>query len=67
MTVKELKQALEGVDENIEVGGAGWFGEFLECDFAEVTEEYIYPLDLKCKEKKTWFCLTIEPAGDEPD
>lgn len=67
MTVKELKQALEGVPDDMNVGGSGWFGEYLRCDFAAIKEDYVYPLDPKCSEKGTWFNITIEPIGDEPD
>jgi hypothetical protein len=38
MTVKELKEKLEGLDPDMKVGGRGHFGEFLQTWDARVTE-----------------------------
>ena len=64
MTVKELKEKIMFLDDNMKVGGSGHFGEFLDCWHARVTTVS------KCRfsdEKETIFAISIEDAGDEPD
>jgi hypothetical protein len=67
MTVGELKKIIQDLDDNMKIGGAGHFGEYLEC------------LDVKVREvsaKKGWkitdervkiLSFTIEDPGEEPD
>lgn len=64
MTIKELKEKIALLDDDMKVGGSGHFGEYLECwdittttvtkgRFGNVKEEIL--------------CVSIEDAGDEPD
>ena len=64
MTIKELKEKIIFLDENMEVGSAGHFGEFLECLGAEVRT---VDTSLMSNKNKVVFCILIEYAGDEPD
>lgn len=55
MKVKELIEKLKGLDEEMEVGGSGHFGELLE----------IYGV---CKyDVYDYVTLDMESAGDDPD
>ena len=54
MTVAELKQKLNEFDEDLEIGGWGHFGEYLE----------IYSVH---KADEGFVVLSIESAGEEPD
>jgi len=71
VTIKELKNKIKHLDENMLVGGAGWFGEFLECEFAEVKtlskKEFALSPKEKDEDKITIFCIDLEYAGEEPD
>jgi hypothetical protein len=64
MTIKELKEKIIFLDDNMEVGSSGHFGEFLECWDAEVRTVTKSLID---NEKKVIFSISIEDAGDEPD
>lgn len=64
MTVKELKEKLIDLDDDMKVGGSGHFGEFLECWGAGVTT---VSKGLFSSEKEQIFSISIEDAGDEPD
>ena len=64
MTVGELKKKLIGIDDNIKVGGAGHFGELLDCYFAEVRPVYNSMMD---DIEEVIFCISILDAGDEPN
>jgi hypothetical protein len=64
MTVKELKEKLMFLDDNMKIGGSGHFGEFLECwDAGVITVTKGRFSD----EKEVIFSISIEDAGDEPD
>ena len=64
MTIKELKEKIMFLDDTMEVGGSGHFGEFLECwDAAVRTVSKRRFSD----EKEVIFSISIEDAGDEPD
>jgi hypothetical protein len=64
MTVGEIKQKLIGIDDNMKVGGAGHFGELLECYFAEVRPVHKSRMD---DSEEIIFCISIVNAGDEPN
>ena len=64
MTIKELKEKIALLDDNMKVGGSGHFGEFLECWDARVTTVTKSRRD---NEKEVIFSISIEDAGDEPD
>lgn len=55
--VKDLKEKIMSLDDNMKVGSTGHFGEFLECENVEVRN---------C-EGENILCITIEYAGEEPD
>ena len=64
MTVKELKEKLMFLDDNMKVGGSGHFGEFLNCwgaGVSTVTKKRF------SDEEEVIFAISIEDAGDEPD
>ncbi len=70
MTIKELKEKIANLDDNMLVGGSGYFGEFLECYNAEVTTVMTSYFDFfkgipKCEIEI--FCISIQDKGEEPD
>jgi hypothetical protein len=67
MTIKELKEKISALDDDMMVGGSGHFGEFLEVFSVDVEE--VYPIFLKSGngKKETILCIRIEYAGEEPD
>ena len=64
MTIKELKEKIALLDDDMKVGGSGHFGEFLECWGVCVTTVTKSRRD---KDKEVIFSISIEDAGDEPD
>jgi hypothetical protein len=64
MTIKELKEKIMFLDDNMKIGGSGHFGEFLECYDAKVINVFKSIMD---DEKEVIFAISIEDAGDEPD
>ena len=64
MTVKELKEKIRYLDDNMKVGGFGHFGEFLECCGAGVTTVTKGKFS---DEKEKIFSISIEGAGDAPN
>lgn len=64
MTVKELKEKIWYLDDNIKVGACGYFGEYLECFNAEL--ETVFK-DSNSNEKEVIFSITIESKGNEPE
>ena len=64
MTIKELKEKIALLDDDMKVGGSGHFGEFLECWGVGVTTVTKSRMN---KEKEVIFSISIEDAGDEPD
>ena len=64
MTIKELKEKILFLPDNMKVGGSGHFGEFLECWDAEVIT---VSNSIHSAEKEVIFSISIEDAGDEPD
>jgi hypothetical protein len=67
MTVKELKEKLEGLDPDMKVGGRGHFGEFLQTWEARVTEASVGGGLYREGVKEEIFYISIEDAGPEPD
>jgi len=63
MTIKELKEKIALLDDDMKVGGSGHFGEFLECWDTGVTTTK----SRRDHEKEVIFSISIEDAGDEPD
>lgn len=63
MTIKELKEKIMFLDDDMKVGGSGHFGEYLECWDAEATTVTKSRTD---GEKEVIFSITIEDAGEEP-
>lgn len=64
MTVKDLKEKIMFLDDAMRIGGAGHFGEFLECWDIEVRT---VTKGIATSETETILCVSIEDAGDEPD
>jgi len=62
MTVKELKQKIESLADEMKVCGSGHFGELLEVINAEVEEVFV----TGSIEKEMVFCVRIEHPGEEP-
>lgn len=65
MNIKDLKQKIMNLDDNMIVGGSGHFGEFLECFDASLTTVSMSKSDYN--QKQIIFCISIESAGEEPD
>jgi len=64
MTIKELKDIIKELPEDMKVGGSGHFGEYLECwDITTTTVSKGRFGDFK----EQILCVSIEDAGDEPD
>ena len=61
MTIKELKEKISSLDDDMIVGGSGYFGEYLELLDAEVRTVSFGDFEQEI------FCILIEDAGDEPD
>jgi len=66
ITVKDLKEKIQFLDDNMLIGGSGHFGELLE----------VYDIEVRTVSKKrfsnendteTILCISMESAGDEPD
>lgn len=64
MTIKELKEKIMFLGDDMKVGGSGRFGEFLECWGAEVMTVTKSRMN---NEKEVIFSISIEDTGDEPD
>jgi len=66
-TIKELKEAIKDLPDDMLIGGSGWFGEYLECEsFGVITvDKYHYIHDKE--EKIEIFCITNDYPGEEPD
>lgn len=67
MTVKELKEKLEGLDPDMKVGGVGHFGEFLQTWDASVTEASVGGGLYREGIKEKIFYISIDSPGPEPD
>ena len=64
MTIKDLKEKIALLDDNMKVGSSGHFGEFLECYSADVRSVFKSVTD---NEKEIIFDITKESAGEDPD
>lgn len=64
MNIKELKEKIMCLDDNMKVGGVGHFGEFLECYNAEVGTASKTKFSAV---KELIFSISIEDAGEEPE
>lgn len=64
MTIKELKEKIALLGDDMKVGGSGHFGEFLECWCVGVKTVTKSRRD---NEKEVIFSISIEDAGEEPD
>lgn len=56
-TIKDLKEKIAFIDDNMRIGGSGHFGEFLECvdiEVRTVTKSMFNP------DTETILCITIE-------
>lgn len=68
MTIKDLRQIIEGLPDDLEVGGAGHFGEMLKCLDIYIREVIININDNpRIWQSKSILCITLEDAGEEPD
>jgi hypothetical protein len=63
MTIKELKEKIMFLPDNMKVGGSGHFGEFLDVWDAEVRTVY---KAIDNTDKVVIFSIAIEDAGEEP-
>ena len=64
MNIKELKEIIKELPDDMEIGGSGHFGEFLEC--WDVVKTTVSKSRLS-GDKKEILCISIEDAGEEPD
>lgn len=63
-TIKDLKKAIEHLDDDMVIGASGHFGEFLECYWFNVQKVSKSRSDSK---KETIFAISMQDAGEEPD
>ncbi len=61
MNIKELKEKIKDLPDDMPVGGVGHFGEFLDVNYLHVTEASTKKYRLKI------LSISIEDAGPEPD
>lgn len=61
-TIKDLKEIIKDLPDDVLIGGVGHFGEYLECYNLEVSDVYKYSK----KSKITILNIEIEDAGEEP-
>jgi hypothetical protein len=64
MNVKQLKELIKDLPDEMDIGGSGHFGEFLECVEVSVSDVYISD---GSREIKKILCVKIEDAGEDPD
>ena len=64
ITVKDLKEKIQFLPDDMVIGGSGHFGEFLD----------VYDIEVRTvtkgrisDNKETILCISMESAGDEPD
>lgn len=62
-TIKDLKKAIQDLPDDMEIGGSGHYGEYLEC-LNLGTESVTISID--DNNLKEIFCIFIESPGDEP-
>jgi hypothetical protein len=63
-TVGKLKQLLENLPDDMEIGDSGHFGEFLEC--YDINVGFVF-LSQNTTQKKRILSITIESPGEEPE
>lgn len=63
-TIKDLKKAIEHLDDDMVIGTSGHFGEFLECYWFNVEK---VRKTINNLEEETIFAISMESAGEEPD
>jgi hypothetical protein len=66
-TIKDLKEAIKDLPEDMVIGGLGHFGEYLRCYGYSVEKTHRYSFSLKQKDEFEIFAISIENAGEEPD
>lgn len=75
MNVKQLREIIQGLPDDMLVGGVGHFGEFLQC-FGATVETIIDDGGWYENEMGDWLqdrvetkilAISIEDAGEEPD
>jgi hypothetical protein len=65
-TIKELKEAIKDLPDEMLIGSSGHYGEFLDCYGFSVIEVTKYAF-FDDGEKFKIFSISIEDAGEEPD
>ena len=64
MTIKELKEIIKELHDDMKVGGSGHFGEYLEC--WDITTTTVIK-DRFGNDKEEILCISLEDVGEEPD
>lgn len=68
MTVKDLKEKIKDLPDNMLVGMTGYFGEYLELNFCETRIAHTNFYCENPEETKIEILeLDFDPKGDEPD
>ena len=77
MTIKELKEKIKDLPDDMLIGNTGHFGEYLECTEVNVHTAHFKQEGNKLVGwyfdfgipliKKEIFCICIEDKGEEPD
>ena len=69
MNIKELKKIIENLSDNMEIGGVGYSGEFLDIENVAVKKvTTLHPLGLHPNKEIKILCFDIEFPGaiEEP-
>lgn len=67
MTIKELKEKIAHLDDDMKVGGIGHYGEYLDCLNVGVMEALTTKFPWWNAEKELIFHISLESAGEEPN
>lgn len=70
MNIKDLKELIANLPDDMEIGGSGHYGEFLEV-YDTMTRNVTIRKPIfgnqYNKETKLILCISMESAGDEPE
>lgn len=66
--IKDLKELIANLPDDMEIGGSGHYGEFLEIYDIQVktVKSHEFPRRLESVSMEI-LCISMESAGDEPE
>lgn len=66
MNIRELKEIIKDLPDEMLIGQSGYFGEYLECYSVSVSEVWLSTFDLQAS-KIDILNFSMETMGEEPD